>query len=66
MRTVPTPVASILCLFFAFYSSSLRAQSTNASLVGRITDPSRAAIAQAQVVAVSIATNLRYETTSND
>lgn len=43
----------------------LRAQSTNASLNGRISDPSKAAIADARVAAISAATNVRYETATN-
>jgi hypothetical protein len=45
--------------------SVLRAQSTNASLTGRITDPSKALIADAKIAAISAATNLRYETATN-
>jgi len=43
----------------------VRAQSTNASLTGRVTDPSKALIADAKVAAVGTATNVRYETTTN-
>jgi len=39
----------------------LRAQSTNASLTGRVTDPSHAVIADAKVAAVSGGTNIRSE-----
>jgi Carboxypeptidase regulatory-like domain/TonB dependent receptor-like, beta-barrel len=42
----------------------LRAQSTNASLTGRITDPTRASIADAEVAAVSSGKNVRYQTAS--
>ena len=42
--------------------SVLRAQSTNADLAGRITDPSKALIAGAKVVVVSAETGVRYET----
>jgi len=50
-------VVSIVC--------ALQAQSTNASLSGRITDPSRALIADAKIAAISDSTNARYETTSS-
>jgi len=40
----------------------LHAQSTNASLTGRVTDPSKAVIADAKVAAISVATNFRHET----
>ena len=43
-----------------------QAQSTNASLAGRITDPANALIVDARVVAICAATNIRYEVTTND
>ena len=43
----------------------LCAQSTNASLTGRVTDSSKARIVDAKVAAISAETNLRYETTTN-
>ena len=42
-----------------------QAQSTNASLAGRITDPASALIVDAKVAAVCIATNIRYEDLTN-
>jgi len=53
------------CLLLIFSSSVLRAQSTNASLTGRVIDPSHALITGAKIAAVNTATNFRYETTSN-
>jgi hypothetical protein len=47
------------------FTALLRAQSTNASLTGRIADPSKALIADAKIAAVSAGTNIRYETTTN-
>jgi hypothetical protein len=41
------------------------AQSTNASLAGRITDPANALIVAAKVAAISTGTNIRYEALSN-
>jgi hypothetical protein len=41
------------------------AQSTNASLTGRVTDPSQALVADAKVAAVSDGTKLRHETLTN-
>ena len=41
------------------------AQSTNASLAGRITDPVNALIVDAKVAAISAGTNIRYEDTTN-
>lgn len=43
-----------------------QAQSTNASLAGRITDPANALIVDAKVVAICAGTNIRYEVTTND
>ena len=42
-----------------------QAQSTNASLAGRITDPANALIVDAKVAAISAETNLRYEKLTN-
>src|SRR6266849_8660456 len=53
------------CLLLACSSSGLRAQSTNASLTGRIIDPSKAAVADVKIAAIRNDTNVRYETTSN-
>jgi Carboxypeptidase regulatory-like domain/TonB dependent receptor len=61
MHRVPA-FALLLLVSFPFV---LHAQSINASLTGRVTDPSKAAIADAQVAAVSASTNARYETTTN-
>jgi hypothetical protein len=47
------------------FTPILRAQSTNASLTGRITDPSKALIADAKIAAISAGTNVHYETTTN-
>ena len=58
--------APVLALLLVVMSPAvLRAQSTNASLAGRVTDPSKAPIAEAQVTAVNSGTNVRYETTTN-
>lgn len=43
----------------------LCAQSTNASLSGRVTDPSKARISGAKVVAINVDTNVSDETTTN-
>ncbi len=52
------------CTLLVLLASVLRAQSTDASLTGRITDPSHARIAGAKVTAVSADTNLSYEATA--
>jgi hypothetical protein len=53
------------CILVVLVVSVLRAQSTNASLTGRITDPSKALIADAKIAAISAGTNLRYETVTD-
>src|SRR5216684_3195721 len=59
LRTVSF-VSLLLSSSFVLY-----AQSTNASLTGRITDPSKALIVGARVTAISVGTDLRYEARSN-
>lgn len=62
MRRFP----AVSCVFFLLsFISVLHAQSTNASLTGFITDPSKALIAGAKIAAIDTGTNLRYESTSN-
>src|SRR5204863_9136907 len=46
-------------------TSALRAQSTNASLTGRVSDPQKALIADAKVAVISTGTSVRAETTTN-
>ena len=53
-----------LLLLIAF-APGLRAQSSNASLNGRITDSVKAVIVEANVAAINLGTNLRYESTTN-
>jgi len=62
MRRVPALAPFLLLVLFPLHA---RAQSTNASLTGRVSDPSKAVIAEAKVIAISAGTNLRYETTTN-
>jgi hypothetical protein len=57
--------AVLLVLLLSLYPWALRAQSTNASITGRVTDPSKAIIADAKVAAVNTGTNFRYESTTN-
>jgi hypothetical protein len=44
----------------------LQAQSPNASLTGRFTDPSKAIIVEVRDVAINVGTNIRYETVTNE
>ena len=53
--------AALLILFFSSATGVLRAQSTNASVTGRVTDPSKAVIVDAKVAAINAGTNVRYE-----
>jgi len=52
-------------LLVVSFPSGLLAQSTNAGLTGRVTDPSHALIAGAKVSATNTATDFRYETATN-
>jgi Carboxypeptidase regulatory-like domain/TonB dependent receptor len=54
-------LAFIGALAVVWCSPFLRAQSTNASITGRVTDPSKALIVGAKVAAVSSGTSFRYE-----
>ena len=60
------PRAAFALLLVASLTTVLHAQSTSASLTGRISDPSKALIADAKIAAINGGTNVRYETTSND
>jgi hypothetical protein len=57
-------ITALLLLSLASFTSALRAQSTNASLTGRVTDPSKAVIVDAKVAAIRATTNVRYQTTT--
>jgi hypothetical protein len=58
--------ALALCLGVSLACTGvLRAQSTNASITGRVTDPSKALIVGARVAAVNAGTNFRYEAVTN-
>jgi len=55
----------LVALLIGLYGCELRAQSTNASVTGYITDPTKAVIVGARVIVINIATNIRYEATTN-
>jgi hypothetical protein len=59
-------VAVLVILLFASCGGVLRAQSTNASITGRVTDPSKAVIVDAKVAGINSGTNVRYNGTTND
>jgi hypothetical protein len=54
---------AVVCL--TLFAGTVCAQSTNASLSGRVTDPSKARIVDAKVAAISDDRNVRYETITN-
>jgi hypothetical protein len=54
----------VLVLVLFLYPFALRAQTTNGSITGRVTDPSKATIAEAKVTAVNLGTNFPYDTTN--
>lgn len=58
------PAAAWLMLFL-LPALDLSAQSTNASLTGRVTDPSRAVIPAARIAAISTNTDVSYGATSD-
>ena len=58
------PAVLFVCLWLSL-PLVVRAQSTNASLAGRITDPTKALIVGAKVAVINTATNLRCESSSN-
>jgi hypothetical protein len=55
----------ILCLGVVF-SSLLCAQTITGTITGTVTDPSKALVANAKVIATNNATNLTYATTTNE
>jgi hypothetical protein len=57
--------ALAVVLYLALFPEVLHAQSTNASLTGRVTDPSKALIVDAKVAVISTDTNIRYEDATN-
>ncbi len=54
-------VPLLVLLVLVALTSVLRAQSTDASLTGRITDPNKAVIVGANVSAISAGTDVRYK-----
>jgi hypothetical protein len=58
-------VISLATLFAFMWANPLHAQFTNASLTGRVTDPTRAVIADARVVVINTGTGVRYQGITN-
>jgi len=55
----------LLALLLSLYPCAPRAQTTNDSITGRVTDPSKATIPDAKVAAVNNGTNFRYKSGTN-
>ena len=64
-RSIMQVPAFLAVLALSFYPCVLRAQTTNRLITGRVTDPSRAIIADTKVAAVNTGTNSRYESATN-
>ena len=65
LMVVPHRVFPTL-LFALLFSIALDAQSTNASLTGRITDPRKAVIAEATVTVINTGTGIHYQGLTNE
>ena len=57
--------AFVLAVYICIYPAALWAQTTNGSISGRVTDPSKATVAGVKIAAVNNGTNFRYETVTN-
>ncbi len=56
-----------LCLIVAFcFSGVLQAQTTNASLTGRVTDPTKGVVPGAKITLTNTRTTVHYDGTTND
>src|SRR5215469_9767875 len=62
---MPRFAIAIAVLLLAWQTPVLRAQSTSASLTGRVTDPSKARIVDAKIDAINVDTNVEYKTSTN-
>jgi hypothetical protein len=60
-----TSQAFAVVVSLSLFAGVLCGQSTNASLSGRVTDPSKARIVGATIVAISLGTNIRDKVTTN-
>jgi len=66
-RTWPrlSTLASVTVFLMQVPGARLMAQSSNASLTGRITDPSKAVVPTAEVAVINTGTRIHYETITN-
>jgi carboxypeptidase family protein len=58
-------LAFLAVLFGLWSETDAHAQSTNASLTGRITDSSKAVVADAKIIVINTSTRIRYESFTN-
>src|SRR5271163_36945 len=58
--------AALVIVFLLAIAGAVRAQSTNGSLTGRVTDPQKAVVVGAKVEAINVGTNVGYEGTTNN
>ena len=67
LLTPPHLGGTLLLLLGLFFSAgSLRGQSTNASLTGRVTDSSKAVVPEVKVIVINTGTRIHYETITNE
>src|SRR3984893_11890940 len=59
-------VAAVAVMLVLSFAGALQAQTPNATLTGRVADPSKSVIRDAKVTLINIGTNVRYEGTTNE
>jgi Carboxypeptidase regulatory-like domain/TonB dependent receptor-like, beta-barrel len=59
-------IAVTLAVLMSLLSAFANAQSTNASLTGRVVDSSKAVVPNAKVIVINTGTRVRYETITNE
>ncbi len=66
LSVTPLRRVALLAVLFGLWSEIyVHAQSTNASLTGRITDSSKAVVADAKIIVINTSTRIRYESFTN-
>jgi len=58
-------ITTLVILLVLSFVGVARSQSTNASITGRVTDPTKALIVDAKVAAINAGTNVRYDSATN-
>ena len=66
MKSFRTLALSVMSLSILLSPSISSAQTTNAAITGRITDPSKAVLVDAHVAVINTGTNVRYEGRTNN